>query len=308
MRWISLPDELSLSHLLDLRDVAHPLRGTLSELPRQLEAGRPDHVLVAAGRAFGQAKGQRDRYGEALALLYQAEAYRRLERWEDGLDAIRAALHWLELQVATTARYNEAMAVYVEGVIHFTLGARERTVETFSYAQHVLRDSERTWGYEHNGPRVADCRNVTGWITDLQEVQARLPVHGPVVVVPVYALMGGKLIRTGAIAVEGARVTMPGETLAAYLPADLRPVRSGECVFPCLYPPSRYVAIRTHEPKTMSDSGYAEELVIVEVSTTEVTGGRSTAMGGDDGVVQRSWVQDLGIPRVLVRRRGEMDE
>ena len=93
MRWISLPDELALSHLLDLRDVAQPLRDALAELPRQLGEGSPDRALAAAGRAFGLAKGERHRYGQALALLYQAEAYRCLERWEDGLDAIRTALH-----------------------------------------------------------------------------------------------------------------------------------------------------------------------------------------------------------------------
>lgn len=304
MRWISLPDELTLSHLLDLRDVPHSLRGTLAELPRQLEAGRPDHALVAAGRAFGLAKGQRDRYVQALALLYQAEAYRCLERWEDGLDAIRTALHWLELQVAATARYNEAIAVYVEGVIHFTLGARERTVETFSYAQHVLRDSERHWGYENDGPRVADCRNVTGWIMNLLAVQETLSLDGAATVIPVYALMDGRLIRTGALAVEGVGVTIPGETLMRYLPPDFQPVQSGECVFPFLYPPSRYVAIRVSASATTCESGLEEELVIVEVRAPAPDAGGLDATGDGDRVAQQSLVRDLGTPRLLVRRRG----
>ena len=164
MRWISLPDELSLSCLLDVRDVIQPNRDALVASLRQLQEGRPDLALLTTGRVFGQAKHLRDRYGQALALLGQAEAYRYLGRWEEGLDAIRTALHWLELQVAAVAHYNEAIAVYIEGVIHFTLGARERMVETFTYAQHVLRRASVTGASRHNDARSSDCRNVVGWI------------------------------------------------------------------------------------------------------------------------------------------------
>ena len=314
MRWISLPDELALSHLLELRDVAQPLRDALAELPRLLGAGSPDRALVAAGRAFGLAKGERHRYGQALALLYQAEAYRCLERWEDGLDAIRTALHWLELQVAAPARYNEAVAVYVEGVIHFTLGARERTVETLTYAQHVLSDSERHWSYEHDDLRAADCRNVMGWITNLLELQDTLPVHGVVTVLPVYVLVDCRLFRTGAIAVEGVRATMPGNVLARCLPPDLAPVQSGECVFPYLSPPSRYVAIRVSEPTTAGGSVVEGDLLIVEMTApgsiagSPVTTRCAAPPRAEDGpVLYRPWIRDVGIPRVLVRR-GMRDE
>ena len=305
MRWISLPDELTLSHLLDLRNVGQPVRDILSALPGQLAAGRPDYVLSAAGRAFGVAKGARDRYGQALALLYQAEAYRCQQRWEDGLDAIRTALHWLELQVAPVAHYNEAIAVYVEGVIHVTLGARERALETFAYAQHVLKESERGWAYEHNGVRAADCRNVLSWIDDLLGLQGTLPLHGITTVLPVYALAGGKLTRTGAIAVEGVRVMLPGAALARYLPPDLQPVGSSECVFPFLPPPSRYVAICASEPTAADDSETGEDLVIVEVTGPPMsTAGVAVARDGEQGA-QKPWVADVGIARALVRRRGK---
>ncbi|MCU0520009.1 MAG: hypothetical protein MUF84_04875 [Anaerolineae bacterium] len=314
MRWISLPDELTLSHLLDVRNVGQPVRDSFVELSRQLGAGRPDSVLPAAGRVFGAAKGTRDRYCQALALLYQAEAYRCLERWEDALDAIRTALHWLELQVAPIARYNEAIAVYVEGIIHVTLGAKERALETFAYAQHVLRESERAWVYEHNGLRAADCRNVIGWIHDLVGLQDSLPSEGVTTVLPVYALVDVRhqnaghqnaWVRTGAIAVEGARVILPGEALAHYLPPDLQPVRLSECVFPFLHPPSRYAAIRASGPKTAEGPTTGEDLVIVELTGSPLSAvGRATSRDSKEGE-QPPWIAEVGVPRVLLRRRGE---
>jgi hypothetical protein len=312
MLWISLPAELALPHLVELSDVARPLHDDLTGLSRALETGSLNGALTAAGRAFGRAKGLRDRYGQAIALLFQAEAYRRLERWEDALDAIRTALHWLELQVAAAARYNEAIAVYVEGVIHFTLGAQERMVETCSYAQHVLGESERHWAYEHNDPRAADCRNVTGWIGDLLKLRDTLPPSGLVAVLPVYVRVDGRLTRTGATAVEGIRATLPGDVLARYLPHDLQPAVLGECVFPSLLPPSRYVAIQISGSETESGSGTGERLVVVEVDSPAlgISGPiptPDTAMWyRDDGQTPGiPWARDIGVPRVLVRKGDE---
>ncbi len=308
MRWISLPDELSLSHLLDVRDVRQPNRDALVASLRQLQEGRPDLALLTMGRIFGQAKHLRDRYGQALALLGQAEAYRCLGRWEEGLDAIRTALHWLELQVAAVAHYNEAIAVYIEGVIHFALGARERMVETFTYAQHVLRESEHHWSFEHNDARSSDCRNVVGWIGDLLDVHETLPSLGVMAVLPVYTIVEDSLVRTGAVAVESVRATLPSEVLLRYLPLGLQPGQTGDCGFPYLNPTSRYVAVRT----TTHDTAPGEReayLVIVEREATGSIVDRRIALaveaqsaGGEDADVLLERLKDLGIPRAMIRR------
>ncbi len=113
------------------------------------------------------------------------------------------------------------------------------------------------------------------------------------------------MVRTGAIAVEGARVMIPGEVLARYLPTDLQGVRSSECVFPLLHPPSRYVAIRASESTTADESETGEDLVIVEVTGPSMpTVGMAVARDGEQGA-QQPRVADVGIARALVRRRGE---
>jgi len=314
MRWISLPDELSLSHLLDVRDVAQPNRDVLTTSGQRLREGRPDLALSISGRAFGQAKHLRDRYGQALALLCQAEAYRCLGRWEEGLDAIRTALHWLELQVAAVAHYNEAIAVYVEGVIHFTLGARDRMVETFAYAQHVLGESERHWSYEHNDARSSDCRNVVRWIRDLQDIQETLPSSGLTAVVPAYAVAEGRLVRTGAVVLESVRATLPAEVLSRYLPLDLRPVQSGDCSFPYLNPASRYVAIQAATRQTAAGTQGEEILVVIERASTGSIVGERFALDagmwvacGDGAGVPLDRLKDPGIPRAVIQR-GRVDE
>lgn len=313
MRWISLPDELSLSRLLDVRDVIRPNRDALGVALQQLQEGRPDLALLTAGRAFGQAKHLRDRHGQALALLCQAEAYRCLGRWEEGLDAIRTALHWLELQVAAVAHYNEAIAVYVEGVIHFTLGARERMVETFAYAQHVLGESERHWSFEHNDARSSDCRNVVGWIGDLLDVQKALSSPGLTAVLPVYTAAEGGLVRTGAVAVESVRATLPSEVLSRYLPLDLQPGQTGDCGFPYLNPASRYVAVQTATRDTAPGEGEAYLVIVEREAAGSIAGrrfalaGESPSTGGEGAEVLLERLKDLGIPRAVIRR-GRTDE
>jgi len=64
---------------------------------------------------------QRDRYAGALAIVLRAEALGRVARREESLDAIRRALHRLELRVSLVARYNEGVAVYLAGVVHYVL-------------------------------------------------------------------------------------------------------------------------------------------------------------------------------------------
>ena len=266
MRWISLPEELAPPHLLDVRDTSPPLRDLFTQLGNHLTTGGLEPALTLSGRAFGIAKSRFDRYGQALALLYRAEACRRLERWEDGLDAIRSALHWLELQVAPVARYNEAIAVYLEGAIHFTLQSRERTSATFSYAQHVLAETERHWGFEQNTGRVADCRNLTQWISGLLDIEGTLPPHGMVAILPVYELVNRTPIRTDMVAIEAIEVMMPGEVLAQYLPSDVQPLQLGGLLFPCLRLPGQYVAIRISDSAAASGKGRQGDLLIVEVA------------------------------------------
>jgi hypothetical protein len=298
MPWISLPNELALPHLLDLRGVPMPVRDHLAQLPVQFVQGDPEATLASAAHCYGIAKRGYDRYGQALALIFQAEAYRRLACWEDALDAIRHALRWLELQVAPVVRYNEALTVYLEGVIHFTLQSRDRTAQTFAYAQDILAESERTWGLEGHAGRVADCRNVVRWMAQLLDVQESLQPHICVAVMPVYEFVNRVLIRTDAFALRTSFLSLPAEALTPYLPpgpgpsrhkvpgdglyvlqeADAHrpraeergqlvlPIGSAMLAFPYLDPARSYVAVRAPSDETLWDQGRKGDLLIIEVT------------------------------------------
>ncbi len=320
MRWISLPKDLALPHLLDLQTVPLPLGDRFRQLLVYLDGGAYDVTLVQAEQAFTLAKRKFDRYGQALALLYEAEALRCLMRWEESLDCIRNALRWLELQVAPVARYNEAIAVYQEGLIHFSLKATERVVETFTYAQYVLDESQRHWGREENPGRVSDCRNAARWMAKLLEVQESLAPGEVVAVLPVYEFVSHVPIRTDAVAIKTTWVGVPGEILARYLPPTIVALQLGEIPFPYLRPLGPYVAIRIPEAGTLWSQGRTGDLLIVEVTGSSsaadelvLTADRPFVRRSDGRVEFRSYSQDasgaqwssgqglIGIPRILLR-------
>jgi hypothetical protein len=314
MPWISLPQELALPHLIDLQGVSPPLRDRLAEVQLQFAQGDPEAVPASAERCYGMAKRGFDRYGEALALVLLAEAYRRLAFWEDGLDAIRHALRRLELQVAPVCRYNEALTVYLEGVIHFTLHSRARTVQTFAYAQHLLAESEHTWGREGHAGRVADCRNVVRWMAQLLDIQETLQARDCVAVLPVYEIVNRALIRTDALAVRASSVVMPAEALMPYLPSrsdasrrdalagdvlpeghaacgwgegdpDALPMHVAVLPFPYLDPAASYVAVRAPVGETAWGEGRKGECLIIEVT------------GAGEPVGERGLISDVPFVR-----------
>ena len=305
MPWISLPAELALPHLLDLQGVSVPLRDRLAQVLARLAQDDPDAALASLESCYGIAKRGFDRYGQALALVLEAEVCRRLALWEDGLGKIRHALRRLELQVAPIGRYNEALTVYLEGVIHCTLQSREQTVQTFSYAGYLLTESEHTWEREGHVGRVADCRNVVRWMAQLLEIQETLRPHSSATVLPVYEIVNRAWIRTDALAVRAAPIVVPTEVLLPYLPPATEtarhvaveaglpvltearartgppdeekpfvlPLHSAMLPFPYLDPSLSYVAVRAPSDASLLGQGKKGDLLIVEVTGTSVAVG-----------------------------------
>jgi hypothetical protein len=138
---------------------------------------------------FTVAWGERERYAAALVRLYQADLLNRQERWEEALDAVHEARGWLKLQVSQRARYNEAIAVYFEGLVHYILHADQRATQTFIHAQGLLQESERFWKFQGEDAHIEDCRNVTRWITQLLALRSQSAPGGEeIMIVPVYEL------------------------------------------------------------------------------------------------------------------------
>lgn len=325
MRWVSVPEELAVPHLLDVRELSSSYRDLFAQCTTQVVHGNTDVALDLAERCYEMGKQRRDYYSSALALVLQADVYRRLQRWEECLDVIRNALHWIELQVGSVARYNEAVAVYLEGLAHYTLRAEAKLSATFSYAQHSLGEGERHWAFEQNVSRVADCRNVLRWMRQLLDVGTTLRSDDPALIVPVYEAVNRAVIRTEVFVIQPFEVMMPGEVMAHYLPPHYLPVQLDTLPFLCPRPNRHYVAIRLPEAGTVLRRARKGDLLIVEVIRSRVSSSEShlsaaqpfirrsdgriefrSALGEDapgTGLVARG---SIGIPRVLIREGEEI--
>jgi hypothetical protein len=227
----------------------------------------------------------------------------------------------LELRASPVAHYNEAVAVYLEGVIHCTLRADEKVLETFAYAQEAFVESGRHWGFEQHDVRVADCRNVIRWMNGLLDLLATTRSDEPVVILPVYEFVNTTLIRTGVTAIEPYQVMVPGQIIAPYLPDHIHPLQMDTLSLLDLRPQTTYIGVRIPEDAYMVDPGRKGDLLIVEATAPQPADG-TLALTSDrpfvrrrDGRVEfrpalrgvpqstRGWV---GIPRVLIRDREDL--
>jgi len=321
MFWVSVPWELTPVHLLELCDVAPLLRDQFRHCA-ELIAGRDlASAETVVGRLAQVTSAQRDRHAGALALLLRAELFRRQSRWEDALDAVRRALHWLEGRVSPAARYNEGIAVYLEGIVHYVLGAEEKVVATFAYAQQVLSESERYWSFGSVDGRAADCRNVISWLRRLMELRTTDVSDELALVMPCYELVNRAVVRTDAVLIRPYDITIPTEVLAEFIPSDVQPIQIDTVTIFHPHLRAQYAAVRiTKDGPAFGRSG---DLLVVEIVAGAPTSGELVlttdtpfvrradgrvefyASSEHSGVGTRLTGPGLiGIPRVLIREGG----
>lgn len=316
MRWICLPEELALPHLLELQDVPTPQRHLLAQLKVRLKEGAFESALTLAEQAYALAYRTPHRVSEALALLFRADIYRRMHHWEDALDAIHYALRWLEHQVSPVARYNEAVSVYVEGLVHATLQADQKVLETFAYAHQGLVASEQHWVFEQNMDRAADSRSVRRWMSQILDKQTTTLSSEISLLLPVYELVDDRSVCTDVVVLQPFQVTIPSDVMARYLPANYVPVQMDALPFLQLDPQVSYFAVRIPEDGYILRTACRGDLLIVEATTPELSEGGLTLTSDkpfvrqdDDRVAFRPAVRNgeqsakglAGIPRLLIK-------
>jgi hypothetical protein len=233
MRRIFIPEELTPLYLIEPAEMPSPLREMLPspELPLW-DRETIQKTLTSAEALFTAAWGERERYAAALVRLYQADLLNRQERWEEALDATREASGWLKLQVSQRARYNEAIATYFEGTVHYILHADQQATQAFIHAQKLLQENERFWKLQGENAHIEDCHNVIRWITQLLSLRSQTePGGNEVMIVPLYELESQvPKVRISASAVPLLTLSMPVELVhyqeanAAFLPSDINVV------------------------------------------------------------------------------------
>lgn len=326
MYLICVPEELSLLHLIEFESSPYTVTEVLGTRSRQLiYAGNLEAALDLAETAYSAARGQRDRYGAALATLFRAEILRRQSRWEDALDALQAALHDLALEVTPTAAYNEGLASYAAGLIHYMLRSAEKTLRAFGQAHQRLVESQRFWGFTGRQARASDCQNVIRWMAQLQDVQDTLPPDEFAMLVPVYERVNHALVRTQVLPLVPFQVSLPADLLAPYLPSAYIPLELDALPFLQFSPHSHYIALRYPEPADHRLSGGLHEvalegkpgdLLLVELTTlAPVSAGlilsqdRPFVRRTDGRVLFRPQGEEIeecvGIPRLLIRKERE---
>lgn len=317
MRLVFVPTELTPRHLVALREIPTPLAEQLQETVGQsIDNGQYDEALAAAARVFTGARAARERHAAALALLYQAEALRRLQRWEEALDYTRRALTSLRAEVSQVAAYNKAVALYFEGLIHFVLRADDKALQVFVAAQDALVESERFWGFENNTRRVVDCRNLTRWMSNLLELPSRMPPGELVLIVPVYELVNQTLVRISAMIVTPFQVMLPSEALGEYLPSNYIPLYIETLPFLQLRPDARYLALKIPVDGELIRQSRAGDVLLMEAASPGLPT-REVVLSQDAPFVRRTDGRILfgpyeqanegfvGIPRVLIREKEE---
>ncbi|NBD35247.1 MAG: hypothetical protein GVY30_04520, partial [Chloroflexi bacterium] len=232
MRFICLPEALTLSTLLALEGIPADFRDPLAtDVQRAVAAGQLEKALTIAERVFSTAWMAHRREIAALARALQADVLWRLQRPEEALEQICWALNSIELSVTQVARYNEAMIVYFEGVIHYALRSEEKVRQTFAHTHTLLTESERFWGFQHRSERMQACQAVSHWMSSLTSLLSQLPVDEFTIIVPLYELINQVVVLTGAYPVFPFRLTLPDEVLRRHLPPTLVPLEIGPLSF-----------------------------------------------------------------------------
>lgn len=318
MRRISVPPSLLPLQLAEFEELSPALRKQLIiAAPVNPRALAFDEALTAAENALTVVRHQRDRYSEALLALYSADLLWRCERWLEALEMAAAAAGWFKLQSSPIARYNEAVAVYFNGLLHFALHADARAMPLFIEAQSQLEKSRQYWAAHTGRAYFEVCEQVNQWISALSSLRTQTPPGSQALIIPVYPShphTPEAPLEALAIPLEALRIR------PNILPLSLRPLDNWTPLeiesLPVLdvSPGRYYFGVRLDEAGTFTDDSLAGDVVLVEalspLALTEeppLTGGTQPFIRQRDGKVmlrdpQHSGEGLVGIPRLLLRQ------
>ncbi|MEA3397147.1 MAG: hypothetical protein U9R05_06760, partial [Chloroflexota bacterium] len=175
MRRIFVPYELTPLHLVNFTEVSPTFKRLLpiGEYPPFELSITIEDALSASKQALSVAQQQHQKESETLIHLCQADLLWRLERWEESLDAVRMAIKKFEFEISRTASYNQAIAVYFEGILHYILHADEKAIQTFIHAQEMLQENECDLSCDGEDEYAENCQDVARWISQLLQLRTQ---------------------------------------------------------------------------------------------------------------------------------------
>ncbi len=242
MRYLFTPEELTVPSLLTLDTLVEEARRYLQgTLRARLEQGQTEVALEELAALQEVSWERRARYTFAFYTLYRAELLRRLCRWEEALAELKRARPWLQGRVDTDARYDEAIALYLEGMLHYRLHAEQAAREALLHTQALLQRSEEDWHYRLEDRKLAIARRLSRWIEGLLSLQAATPPRARILIVPLYLSPAAfPVIEPVAVPAEGGDLKLVDRTYHCRL------LMEGERTL-CPFCDSFYFALRVGE-------------------------------------------------------------
>ncbi len=320
MRRICTPPSLLPVQLAEFQDLPATLRQLLAvDAPFNPRTLAFDEALSTAENALKVVRNQRERHSEALINLYCADLLWRSERWLEALDLTSAAAGWFKLQSSPIARYNEAIAVYFNGLLHFCLHADARAIPLFMEAQSQLEESRRYWSV-HTGREYFDaCGQVSQWIAALIPLRTKTPPGSHTLILPVYPYrnrMSDMPIEALAVSLDTLRVPTRVLDFDYLAVPEWVPLEVERLPLLDVSPGTYFFGVRVDEDEALTPHSRAGDVVLVEaLSPLAIT--HDPALSNDvqaftrrpDGALvlrdsQHNGQGFVGIPRLLLRRSG----
>lgn len=319
MRRICVPPSLMPLQLAEFQDLPATLRKMLAlDVPLNPNLLVFEEALATAENALTAMRNQRDRNSEALINLYCADLLWRSERWLETLEMTTAAAGWFKLQSNPTARYNEAIAVYFSGLLHFCLHADARAIPLLMEAQSQFEESRQYWSVHTGRGYFEACSMVSQWIAALIPLRMKTPPGSHTLIIPLYPYRN----RTPHTAIEALSISLDtlqipvGFNFNYLAMPDWIPLEVGKLPLLDMRPGAAYFGVRLDEDEAFHPECRAGDVVIVEalsplaLAADQVLGnGVQTFTRQTDGTFllrdpQQSQQGFVGIPRLLLRRGG----
>ena len=319
MRHICVPPSLMPLQLAEFQDLPATLRKMLAlDVPLDPKLLIFDEALATAENALTAVRNQRDRNSEALINLYCADLLWRSERWLEALEMATAAASWFKLQSNPIARYNEAIAVYFNGLLHFCLHADARAIPLLMEAQSQFEESRKYWSVHTGREYFEACGMANQWIAALIPLRMKTPPGSHTLIIPIYPYRN----RTSHTTIEALAVALDtlqtpvGLNLNYLAMPDWIPLEVGRLSLLDVRPGIAYFGIRLDEDQALLPDSKVGDIAIVE-ALSPLALADDQAIGGsvqtftrqtDGAFVLRDPQQHgqgfVGVPRLLLRRGG----
>lgn len=322
MRRISVPPSLAPVQLAEFQDIPASLRKLLAlDAPFNPQTLAFDEALAMAENALTTVRNQRERHAEALISLYTADLLWRSERWLEALELAAAASGWLKLQSSPIARYNEAIAVYFTGLLHFSLHADARALPLLMEAQSQLDESRRYWAVHAGREYFAACGRVSQWIAALVQLRGQTPPGSHTLIIPVYQYRDrapdaapDAASEAMVVSLDALRVRTRALDFDLLAAPDWIPLEVETLPLLDVRPGAYFFGVRVSKDEELTPHSRAGDVVLVEaLSPLALTDDPALGSGlqpftrHTDGTFmlrdpQRVGQGFVGVPRVLLRR------